>query len=150
AHLSRHEWSNRAAKAAVGVGGHPAARFDHLSPGRTRSEGPRWCRSSTKSSTTATARFRAPRWRFLSAYWSLSAKRGGFCPRRRTPIEGPSSKLRRVAQPETHVFEDAGGIPNSRLPVLVYHEVEGASEAPGCQELFAANGWLGGWVDGIF
>ena len=55
-----------------------------------------------------------------------------------------------MAEPETHVFEDAGGIPNSRLPVLVYHEVEGASEAPGCQELFAANGWLGGWVDGIF
>jgi hypothetical protein len=34
-----------------------------------------------------------------------------------------------MAQVETHTFEDAGGIPNSRLPVLVYHDVEGAREA---------------------
>ena len=55
-----------------------------------------------------------------------------------------------MARPETHLFADAGGIPNSRLPVLVYHEVEGAREAAGCQRLFEANDWFGGWVDGIF
>lgn len=52
--------------------------------------------------------------------------------------------------PETHRFEDAGGIPNSPLPVLVYHGVDGAGGASECQELFARNGWLGAWVDGIF
>jgi uncharacterized protein YjlB len=55
-----------------------------------------------------------------------------------------------VTGPETHSFEDAGGIPNSRLPVLVYHDVDGAGAPRECEELFARNGWLGGWVDGIF
>jgi uncharacterized protein YjlB len=49
-----------------------------------------------------------------------------------------------------HSFEDAGGIPNSRLPVLVYHDVEGGHAPRECEELFARNGWLGAWVDGIF
>ena len=52
--------------------------------------------------------------------------------------------------PETHFFEDDGGIPNSRLPVLVYHGVEAAQAASSCEELFADNGWLGSWRDGIF
>ncbi len=52
--------------------------------------------------------------------------------------------------PETHFFEDDGGIPNSRLPVLVYHDVEAAHAASSCEELFATNGWLGSWRDGIF
>jgi uncharacterized protein YjlB len=52
--------------------------------------------------------------------------------------------------PEIHRFDDAGGIPNSRLPVLVYHDVGAARDAGDCEELFAANGWLGAWVDGIF
>jgi uncharacterized protein YjlB len=51
---------------------------------------------------------------------------------------------------ETHSFEDAGGIPNSRLPVLVYHQVEGARDADECKELFAHNGWRGAWADGIY
>jgi uncharacterized protein YjlB len=55
-----------------------------------------------------------------------------------------------MAQVETHTFEDAGGIPNSRLPVLVYHDVQGAREADECKELFARNGWLGAWLDGIY
>jgi uncharacterized protein YjlB len=55
-----------------------------------------------------------------------------------------------MTQVETHSFEDAGGIPNSRLPVLVYHDVEGAREADECEKLFARNGWLGAWVDGIY
>jgi len=55
-----------------------------------------------------------------------------------------------VRDPETHTFPDAGGIPNSRLPVLVYHDVDGATDANECEELFRRNGWFGGWVDGIF
>ena len=55
-----------------------------------------------------------------------------------------------MTRPETHRFEDGGGIPNSRLPVLVYHDVQAAGAPHECEELFAANGWLGAWVDGIF
>jgi uncharacterized protein YjlB len=51
---------------------------------------------------------------------------------------------------ETHRFEDDGGIPNSPLPVVVYHEVEAAHQAGSCEALFAHNGWLGAWRDGIF
>ena len=51
---------------------------------------------------------------------------------------------------ETHRFEDDGGIPNSPLPVLVYHEVEDSHDAASCAALFARNGWLGAWRDGIF
>jgi uncharacterized protein YjlB len=52
--------------------------------------------------------------------------------------------------PEVHHFEDDGGIPNSPLPVLVYHEVEAAHDPSRCEELFAANDWLPDWRDGIF
>jgi uncharacterized protein YjlB len=56
-----------------------------------------------------------------------------------------------VSDPETYVFDDDGGIPNSKLPVLVYHDVDaGSSGAAACEELFASNGWLGAWRDGIF
>jgi uncharacterized protein YjlB len=55
-----------------------------------------------------------------------------------------------VTGPETHSFEDGGSIPNSRLPVLVYRDVDGARAPRECEELFARNGWLGAWVDGIF
>jgi uncharacterized protein YjlB len=53
-------------------------------------------------------------------------------------------------RPDTHRFEDAGAIPNSRLPVLVHHEIEEARSAQDCLELFAHNGWRGGWVNGIY
>ena len=52
--------------------------------------------------------------------------------------------------PEEYTFEDAGGIPNSRLPVLVYRAVAGVSAPRECEALFAGNGWLGAWVDGIY
>ncbi len=51
---------------------------------------------------------------------------------------------------ETFVFEDDGGIPNSPLPVLVFHGVDAATDAGVCERLFARNGWLGAWRDGIF
>jgi uncharacterized protein YjlB len=46
--------------------------------------------------------------------------------------------------PETHHFSDDGAIPNSPLPVLVYH---GVAE---CEALFAQHGWGGSWRSGIF
>jgi uncharacterized protein YjlB len=51
---------------------------------------------------------------------------------------------------EQHGFEDDGGIPNSSLPVLVYNDVPDARDAAACERLFAANGWRGGWRNGIF
>jgi uncharacterized protein YjlB len=53
-------------------------------------------------------------------------------------------------EPETHFFQDDGAIPNSRLPVLIYHAVEALDDADGCEELFDANGWVPDWRDGIF
>lgn len=53
-------------------------------------------------------------------------------------------------QPETHRFEDDGAIPNSRLPVLIFHSVAAAGEAGSCEELFDSNGWVPDWRDGIF
>jgi uncharacterized protein YjlB len=55
-----------------------------------------------------------------------------------------------VSEPESYWFKDDGGIPNSRLPVLIYHGVDGARSAEGCEELFAEHGWLGAWRDGVF
>lgn len=55
-----------------------------------------------------------------------------------------------MTRPDTHRFDDDGTIPNSALPVLVYHDVPGARAARDCVDLFAANGWLGAWVDGIY
>ena len=55
-----------------------------------------------------------------------------------------------MSAPETYSFEDDGGIPNSKLPVLVYHDVSKALDARSCEQLFAQNGWLGAWRDGIF
>lgn len=51
---------------------------------------------------------------------------------------------------ETLHFEDDGGIPNSPLPVLVHRGVPEAGEAGRCERLFADNGWLGAWRDGIY
>ncbi len=55
-----------------------------------------------------------------------------------------------MADVETHSFEDDGAFPNSRFPVLVYHDVSDAHDASSCEALFARNGWRGAWRDGIF
>jgi uncharacterized protein YjlB len=55
-----------------------------------------------------------------------------------------------VTAPEELRLADGGAIPNSRLPVLVYRGVEGIASPAACAGLFAANGWLGAWVDGIY
>jgi uncharacterized protein YjlB len=53
--------------------------------------------------------------------------------------------------PETHHFADDGAIPNSPLPVLVYHDVEAvAAGAASCEALFHGNGWGNSWRSGIF
>jgi uncharacterized protein YjlB len=52
--------------------------------------------------------------------------------------------------PDTFHFEDDGAIPNSSLPVLVYQGVPEVSDARRCERLFAENGWLGAWRDGIY
>jgi uncharacterized protein YjlB len=51
---------------------------------------------------------------------------------------------------ETHVFEDDGAIPNSPLPVLIFHEVADATDPASCERLFASNGWRGAWRNGIY
>jgi uncharacterized protein YjlB len=53
-------------------------------------------------------------------------------------------------EPETHFFEDDGAFPNSRLPVLIYQEVEAAHDAARCEGLFDSNSWVPDWRDGIF
>jgi uncharacterized protein YjlB len=52
--------------------------------------------------------------------------------------------------PQTFLFGDDGAIPNSPLPVLFYHGVPEVSDDGRCERLFAENGWLGAWRDGIY
>lgn len=47
-------------------------------------------------------------------------------------------------------FTDDGGIPNSRLPVLCYRDIEQVRDPAGCDRLFAGHGWLGAWRNGIY
>lgn len=52
---------------------------------------------------------------------------------------------------EAHTLADAGGIPNSDLPVLIYRGALGNDAGAGqYEQLFAAHGWLGAWRDGIY
>jgi uncharacterized protein YjlB len=52
---------------------------------------------------------------------------------------------------DTYRFADDGRIPNSGLPLLVYRGVlTGGDLANTTERLFAGNGWLGAWRDGIF
>jgi uncharacterized protein YjlB len=52
---------------------------------------------------------------------------------------------------ETYAVEDDGSIPNSTLPVLVYHgALQRDAGASAYEKLFAEHGWLGAWRDGIF
>ena len=47
---------------------------------------------------------------------------------------------------ETWTAPPGDTIPNGRFPVLIYHEVDVSDAAA----LFAANGWGGAWVNGVF
>jgi len=50
--------------------------------------------------------------------------------------------------PETLNFLPGARMPNNRLPVLVYRGV--AAGSGGFTQLFAGNGWGGGWRNGVF
>ncbi len=54
-----------------------------------------------------------------------------------------------MTEPETHVFDPDGQFPNSTLPLLVYRAALPA-DAAAMEQRFGANGWGGGWRDGIF
>ena len=52
---------------------------------------------------------------------------------------------------ETFSFDDDGAIPNSTLPVLLYRgALQPDAGAAAYEDLFAHNGWLGAWRDGIY
>lgn len=54
---------------------------------------------------------------------------------------------------ETLRLDDAGAIPNSRLPVVLHRGVLPATEpdpAAALEALFARHGWSGGWRNGIY
>jgi uncharacterized protein YjlB len=51
---------------------------------------------------------------------------------------------------ESHTFEDDGSIPNSSLPVLIYHGVEAVDDPVRCEALFAEHDWRGAWRNGIY
>ena len=52
----------------------------------------------------------------------------------------------------TTVLQPEDGIPNSRLPLILYRHAlpPELRTASGCQALFDRNQWTGNWVDGIF
>lgn len=52
--------------------------------------------------------------------------------------------------PDTFQFAGDGSIPNSRLPVLVYHGLELALSPAAAERAFAANDWRGSWRNGIY
>ncbi|HEY2317739.1 MAG TPA: cupin domain-containing protein [Solirubrobacteraceae bacterium] len=53
-------------------------------------------------------------------------------------------------EPETLHLDGDGSIPNSRLAVLVYHDLDLAQSASEAERAFAANDWRGAWRDGIY
>ncbi|WP_273862387.1 cupin domain-containing protein [Pseudomonas sp. LA5] len=57
-----------------------------------------------------------------------------------------------AGQPEQLHFADDGVIPNSRLPVLLYRQVqlEGADRAAALERLFADNAWPPQWRYGVY
>ena len=53
---------------------------------------------------------------------------------------------------ETYQLRPEDGIPNNRLPLIVYRGALAGStrSADGCTALFQRNGWQGTWVNGVF
>ena len=54
---------------------------------------------------------------------------------------------------EEHLFADDGSVPNNpRLPLIVYRNVlpSGPTGAAACEDMFAGNGWSGGWRGGVY
>ncbi|MFD1142694.1 cupin domain-containing protein [Larkinella insperata] len=56
-------------------------------------------------------------------------------------------------EPEAHLFKDDGTIPNSRYPLLIYHNAfseTGSAGASWLEKRFAANNWTNSWRNGVF
>jgi uncharacterized protein YjlB len=56
-------------------------------------------------------------------------------------------------KPETFYFEDDGSIPNSDLPLLLYHDAfseRGNSGAEWLERTFADNNWTNSWRNGVY
>ena len=68
----------------------------------------------------------------------------------RPPFEG----IIQQAQVTRYHLKDDGTIPNNdRLPLLVYQhalDLSTGDPAATCEAIFAANGWVGSWRNGIF
>src|SRR5919197_6481790 len=145
----------RSSRCASEVGSTDAVGSSTPDWNRPRSASPRWTRPAavrcnpapTDSSATMVATPSA----MPTAVATVRALR-----RARLVKTRPSTALHqryRAAHvtPETHHFADDGAIPNSPLPVLVYHGVdEVAAGAASCEQLFHGNGWGNSWRSGIF
>lgn len=55
-----------------------------------------------------------------------------------------------MIEPLAIALTDDGTVPNSTLPLLVYQGALSDRSAGAVQSLFAAHGWGGGWVNGVF
>jgi len=54
-------------------------------------------------------------------------------------------------QPEVFYFKDDGGIPNNRLPLLLYRNaLSNGVNARSLQKQFAANNWTNSWDNGVY
>jgi uncharacterized protein YjlB len=62
------------------------------------------------------------------------------------------SKVPQTVTVEEHRFSDDGYVPNNpQLPLLVYRGALGTgTDAGSCEALFARNGWVGAWYNGIY
>jgi len=59
----------------------------------------------------------------------------------------------KIFKVEQLIFRDNGGIPNSRLPLLLYREVFTERDLTGATRLerhFASNNWTNSWRNGIY
>jgi uncharacterized protein YjlB len=66
---------------------------------------------------------------------------------------GRFAKYIREARVITFALKDDGMVPNSRLPLLVYEralKLPARDPEESVGELFAANDWIGSWVNGIY
>jgi uncharacterized protein YjlB len=63
---------------------------------------------------------------------------------------GECAGYARPMEVETFTFSGDSAIPNSPLPVILYHGVVEADDPATCEELFAWHGWLGAWRNGIY